>query len=322
MKLGVMTVLYQDLSVQEALDKVAAMGVDAVELGTGNYPGNHHANPDELLASPEKARALRTDVEKRGLMISALSAHGNPLHPNDEIALAAHDTWRKTVRLAAAVEVPVVIGFSGCPGDHPGAAHPNWVTCAWPTDFLEILKWQWAERVIPYWIEEAAFAEQQGVKIALEMHPGFVVYNPETLLRLRQEAGDAIGANFDPSHLFWQGIDAVEAIRMLGSQRAIFHVHAKDTYIDPINARVNGVLDTKDYGRLAQRSWTFRTVGYGQPDKVWRDIISALRTVDYDYVMSIEHEDALLSIDEGLSKAVEFLKRLLFKEERAAMWWA
>jgi sugar phosphate isomerase/epimerase len=321
-KLGVMTVLYQDLPLEEALDKVAAMGVEAVELGTGNYPGSHHCNPDELLGAPDTARALRRQIEKRGLMISALSAHGNPLHPDEETASAAHQTWRKTVKLAALLEVPVVIGFSGCPGDHPGASKPNWVTCAWPTDFLEVLEWQWSERVIPYWVEEAAFAEQHGVRVALEMHPGFVVYNPETLLRLRGAAGAAIGANFDPSHLFWQGIDAVEAIKALGRERAIFHVHAKDTYIDPANARVNGVLDTKDYGRIAERSWIFRTVGYGQNDKVWRDIMSALRTVDYDYVMSIEHEDALLSIDEGLSKAIQFLNGLLFKEERTAMWWA
>ena len=322
MKLGVMTVLYQDLPLEEALDKIAAMGVEAVELGTGNYPGNHHCNPDELLGAPDNARQLRRQIEKRGLTISALSAHGNPLHPDEDIASAAHETWRKTVRLAALLEVPVVIGFSGCPGDHPGATKPNWVTCAWPTDFLEVLEWQWSERVIPYWLEEAAFAEQHGVKVALEMHPGFVVYNPETLLRLRGAAGSAIGANFDPSHLFWQGIDAVEAIKALGRERAIFHVHAKDTYIDPANTRVNGVLDTKDYGRIAERSWIFRTVGYGQNDKVWRDIMSALRTVDYDYVMSIEHEDALLSIDEGLKKAVDFLHGLLFKEGRTAMWWA
>jgi sugar phosphate isomerase/epimerase len=321
-KLGVMTVLYQDLPLEEALDKIAAMGVEAVELGTGNYPGNHHCNPDELLGAPDNARELRRRIEKRGLTISALSAHGNPLHPDEEIASAAHETWRKTVRLAALLEVPVVIGFSGCPGDHPGATKPNWVTCAWPTDFLEVLEWQWSERVIPYWLEEAAFAEQHGVKVALEMHPGFVVYNPETLLRLRGAAGSAIGANFDPSHLFWQGIDAVEAIKAVGRERAIFHVHAKDTYIDPANTRVNGVLDTKDYGRIAERSWIFRTVGYGQNDKVWRDIMSALRTVDYDYVMSIEHEDALLSIDEGLKKAVDFLDGLLFKEGRTAMWWA
>jgi sugar phosphate isomerase/epimerase len=214
-----------------------------------------------------------------------------------------------------------VIAFSGCPGDHPGARFPNWVTCAWPNDFLEILEWQWNERVLPYWSAEAAFAQENGVRIAFEMHPGFVVYNPETLLRLREAAGDAVGANFDPSHLFWQGIDPVEAIRTIGQAGALFHFHAKDTYLDAANVRVNGVLDAKQYDRVLERAWTFRTVGYGHGEAVWRDIVSALRVVGYDGAISIEHEDILLSIDEGLEKAVRFLQGLLFREERPEAWW-
>jgi sugar phosphate isomerase/epimerase len=320
MKLGVLTVLYQDLPVETTLDKLAALGVEAVEFGTGNYPGNAHCDPDELLADASKARDLKKAVADRGMIISALSCHGNPLHPNEDVARAAHDVWRKTARLAAELEVGVVNGFSGCPGDHVGAKHPNWVTCAWPPDFLEVLDWQWNERVIPYWTEEAAFARSQGVVVGFEMHPGFVVYNPETLLRLRAAAGDELGANFDPSHLFWQGIDPVEAIKELGE--AIFHVHAKDTAIDAANVAVNGVLDTKGYDKLLERSWLFRTVGYGHGAKTWRDIVGVLRAVGYDYVMSIEHEDALASVDEGLSKAVRLLQDVLFAEKPAEMWWA
>jgi sugar phosphate isomerase/epimerase len=99
-------------------------------------------------------------------------------------------------------------------------------------------------------------------------------------------------------------------------------VHAKDTYLDHANIRHNGVLDTKPYDRILDRSWVFRTVGYGQGEKVWRDILSALRAVDYDYVMSIEHEDSLLSIDEGLGKAIDFLNGLIFQEQPGEMWWA
>jgi sugar phosphate isomerase/epimerase len=266
-------------------------------------------------------KELRKQVTSRGLIISALSQHGNPLHPDDDIARAAHETWRRTVQLAEVLAIPVVNAFSGCPGDHSGARRPNWVTCAWPPDFEQVLEWQWNERVLPYWIEEARYARDHGVRIAFEMHPGFVVYNPETLLRLRQAVGPEIGANYDPSHLFWQGIDAVDSIRVLGDADAIFHVHAKDTYIDPVNSRVNGVLDTKSYERVLERSWLFRTVGYGQQEKVWKDIVSALRSVGYDYVMSIEHEDALMSIDEGLRKAVEFLSRVVIKEKASEMWW-
>jgi sugar phosphate isomerase/epimerase len=159
-------------------------------------------------------------------------------------------------------------------------------------------------------------------KIAFEMHPGFIVYNPETLLKLRENVGPSIGANFDPSHLIWQGIDPVEAIKKLGRENAIFHVHAKDTYLDQANIQVNGVLDTKHYSKILDRSWTFRSVGYGQGEKVWKDIVSALRAAGYDYVLSIEHEDMLASIDEGLGKAVSLLKQILFKEEVAEMWWA
>ncbi|HEX2051881.1 MAG TPA: sugar phosphate isomerase/epimerase [Actinomycetota bacterium] len=322
MKLGVLTVLYQDLPRADALDRVAALGLDAVELGTGNYPGAHHCDPDELLDDQRARDALKADVESRGLTISALSCHGNPLHPDDAAAGASHDTWRKTARLASELEVPVVNLFSGCPGDGPDARHPNWVTCAWPDDYVEVLRWQWDERVVPYWTSEAEFARRLGVRIAFEMHPGFVVYNPETLLRLRDAAGNTIGANFDPSHLYWQGIDPVEAIRALGARGAIFHVHAKDTYVDRANVRVNGVLDTKPYDRVLERAWTFRTVGYGHGESAWRDQISALRTVGYDYVMSIEHEDALMSIDEGLAKAVDFLRPLIVREPPAEMWWS
>jgi sugar phosphate isomerase/epimerase len=322
MKLGVFTVLFRDLSFEEMLDKVAELGLDAVELGTGNYPGDAHCKPDELLADPKKAKAYREAIESRGLMISGLSQHGNPLHPDAAFRERDRLVWEKTVRLAEVLEVPVVMAFSGCPGDHEGAKYPNWVTCPWPDDYLKILEWQWNDVVIPYWVEAAAFAEQHGVsQIAFEMHPGFVVYNPESLLRLRAAAGPRIGANFDPSHLFWQGIDPVEAIKLIAAEGALFHFHAKDTYLDRSNVSRNGVLDTKEFSRFADRAWTFRTVGYGQSEKTWRDILSILRTVGYDYVVSIEHEDGLLSIDEGLTKAVAFLNGILFKDEQTEMWW-
>ena len=323
MKLGVFTVLYRNLRFEEMLDKVKEMGIEAIELGTGNYPGDSHCNPDELLENSQKTREFQRAIESRGLTISALSCHGNPLHPNKKMAAESHEVWRKTVLLAERLGVPVVNGFSGCPGDHPKAKYPNWVTCSWPPEYVEVLEWQWNEVVVPYWKEEAKFAELHGVhQIAFEMHPGFVVYNPETLLKLREYVGPSIGANFDPSHLVWQGIDPVEAIKKLGREKAIFHFHAKDTYLDKANIRVNGVLDTKHYRNVLDRAWTFRTVGYGHDEKLWKDIVSALRTVGYDYVLSIEHEDTLASIDEGLRKAVSLLKGILFKESLAEMWWA
>jgi sugar phosphate isomerase/epimerase len=323
MKLGVFTVLYRDLPLEEMLDAVVELGLDAVELGTGNYPGDAHCKPDELLGDLQRLRAFRNAIESRGLEISGLSQHGNPVHPDPSFRERDREVWRKTLQLAEQLEVPVVMAFSGCPGDHEGARYPNWVTCPWPEDYLRVLDWQWNEVVIPYWTEASELAARHGVEqIAFEMHPGFVVYNPETLLRLREAVGPRIGANLDPSHLFWQGIDVVETIRILGRENALFHVHAKDTYVDPINVRRNGVLDTKHYGNIAERAWTFRTVGYGTGERSWRDFVSALRTVDYDGVLSIEHEDLLLSVEEGLRKGVELLQRLIPREGKTEIWWA
>lgn len=321
MKLGLFTVLFADLPYTDMLDHVRDLGLEAVEIGTGNYPGQAHCRPEELLADPGLARTFKREAESRGLMISALSCHGNPLHPNREIAQSAHDTYVKTVELAARLEVPVVNLFSGCPGDHEGAKYPNWPVAPWPLDYQEVFDWQWREKVIPYWKEWGAFAARNGVKLGFELHGGFSVYNPATLLRLREAVGEVVGANLDPSHLYWQGIDPVAAIRHLGAQEAIYHFHAKDTYMDPVNAPINGVLDMTRYSDIAHRSWIFRSVGYGHGVKHWADIVSALRTVGYDYVVSIEHEDALMSIDEGLRKAVANLKQVLMREPAPTPWW-
>lgn len=322
MRLGVFTPLYAKLPLTEALDRLADLGVDAVELGTGSYPGNAHCDPEVLLRDHGAAHALKHEVERRGMVISAFSQHANPLHPDPDVARQAHTTWLRTAELAELLEVPVVNGFSGCPGDHAGALWPNWVTCAWPPDYQRILEWQWDEVAIPYWSEQAELAKRRGISVGIELHPGFLVYHVESMLRLRDAAGPQIGANVDPSHLFWQGIDPLEAIRELGAAGAIVHFHAKDTYLDERNIARTGVLDTKPYGTTLARSWTFRTVGYGHSTKTWRDILSMLRMVGYDYVVSIEHEDPLMSVDEGLAKAIAVLKPLVFRESSDELYWA
>jgi len=321
MKIGVFTVLFANMGFEEMLDHVAQAGCEAVEIGVGGYPGDAHCKAAELLKDEGARKKFAKAVEKRGLVISALSCHGNAVHPNADVAREHHEAWRNAVLLAEALGVERVVTFSGCPGDSEGAKAPNWVTCPWPPDFSETVKWQWEEKLIPYWREEAKYARQHGVKmICFEMHPGFCVYNPETLLKLREACGEEIGANFDPSHLFWQGIDPVAAIRELGS--AIYHVHAKDVKIDAINTARNGVLDTKPYTNEAARSWIFRTVGWGHDAAVWKDMVSALRLVGYDFVLSIEHEDSLMSIGEGFRRAVAFLKEVTISEPPPKVWWA
>ena len=322
MKLGVFTVLFGDRPLEAALDRIMAAGLDCVEIGTGNYPGDAHANPEDLLADSGALKIFQHTVASRGLEISALSCHGNPLHPRAEIARAQHETFVRTVKLAQRLEVTRVNLFSGCPGDSETARFPNWVTCAWPTEYGDLLEWQWREKVIPYWQEQAAFAVQHGVRLGFEMHPGFVVYNPASLLRLRQACGEAIGANLDPSHLFWQGMDIETVIAELGQAGAIFHTHAKDTAIHSRNASRNGVLDTVPLSDVGRRSWVFRTVGYGHGELEWRRILSALRLAGYDDVLSIEHEDALLSIEEGFSRAVTFLRSVMPTEPALSnAWW-
>ena len=320
MKIGVFTVAFGDMPFEKMLDYVASVGVEAVEIGTGNYPPDAHCPVDKLLESEAARKEYLKAIESRGLIISALSCHGNPLHPNKDFAKANHDVHRKTVELAQKLGVKRVINFSGCPGDSPNAQKPNWVTCPWPTDFSEILKWQWDEVVIPYWKDEAKFAKAHGVKVCFEMHPGFVVYNPETMLKLRNACGDALGCNFDPSHLFWQGIDPTAAIRMLGD--AIYHFHGKDCRIYDWNCKVNGVLDTKNYTDEINRSWIFRTIGYGHDADVWKDMLSTLRMVGYDWVISIEHEDSLMSQNEGFEKAVAFLKDAVISQTPGEAFWA
>ena len=321
MKLCVLENLYAALPFEESLKKLHDLGIDTLELGAGGYPGKAHCDPEVLLNNEEEYKKFLALLDKYGMHVAALGAHGNNVHPDKKIAEAYDKDFRNAVLLAEKMGIDTVITFSGCPGDHEGAKYPNWVTCPWPDDYLKILDYQWNEVLIPYRKEAGAFAKAHVVRVAIEMHPGFCVYNPETLMKLRNQVGsDLIGANFDPSHLFWQGIDPVYAIRYLG--KAIYFFHAKDTKIDEINTKTHGVLDTKHYGDEIHRSWIFRSVGYGHDYQVWKDMMSALRMVGYDDAISIEHEDSLMTPNEGLQKAIAFLKDVMMFEDKGAMWWA
>ena len=322
MKLGVLTNLYGDRPLSEVLPRLKALGVEAIELGCGGYPGKAHCDPQVLLHDEKAYNDFIALIKSYGMEVSALSCHGNPVHPDKKTAKMYDDDFKDAVLLAEKMGIDTVITFSGCPGDHDGAKYPNWVTCPWPEDYLHILEYQWNDVLIPYWKKTAAFCAEHGVtKIAFEMHPGFCVYNTETLLKLRAAVGDCIGANFDPSHLIWQGMDICEAIKML--KGCIYHFHAKDTRVDEYNKAKIGVLDTKHYSDELNRAWVFRAVGYGHDMQYWRDIVSTLRLCGYDKVMSIEHEDSLMSVDEGLEKAAYFLKRAIMSSPKpGTMSWA
>ncbi len=318
MKVGCFTSLLAQFSLDQVIEKLKTLGISTVELGTGNYPGDPHCKL-EMLSDKKALKEFKQKLEDNGFTISALSCHGEPLHPNPDVRKANQEVQRKTILLAEKLGIPVVVDFSGCPGDSEGAKYPNWVTSPWPPHYQELLKWQWEKVAIPFWAKRTQFAADHGVKIALEMHPGFLVYNPESMLKLRAACGPNIGANYDPSHMFWQGIDPIKAIRVLGD--SIFHVHAKDTQIYEWNLPKAGVLDMKLYTDEKNRSWIFRSVGFGHGAEWWGEFISTLRMYGYDYVLSIEHEDSLMSPNEGLAKAAEFLNKLVIREETAAPWW-
>ena len=320
MKVGVFSVLLSSEPFESVLDYFCGIGVQAVEVGTGAYPGNAHCDPDALLRNDRKCSQFVDAIKSRDLVLSSLSCHGNPLHPNRAFARKHDEIFRKKVQLAKKSGHSVVTTFSGAPGGHPGAKQPNWVTCSWPPDYLKVLDYQWKKVAIPYWKKTAAFAAKNGVKVAFEMHPGFIVYNPETLLKLRKACGNNLGANSDPSHLFWQGIDPNQALRLL--KGAVYHVHAKDTAINTANVLRSGVLDTKHYGDELNRSWIFRTVGYGHGREFWNEFVSTLRMIGYDGALSIEHEDSLMSPREGLEKAVAFLNEVIIHQKKGALTWA
>jgi sugar phosphate isomerase/epimerase len=291
-KIGLFLALFHDRSLEEALEAAKAAGCEAVEIATTSS----HDRPGlaELAAG-------------RGLEISALSCHGNPLHPDAAVAGHADREYRRTVRIAAEIGVETVITFSGCPGESEHSRRPSWVVCSWPNDYPETLEWQWEERVVPYWVDAAEFARDHGVRVAIEPHPGFVVYNTATMLRLRETAGSNVGVNFDPSHLFWQQIDPLASVRALAG--AVFHVHAKDTGFDEARLAVDGVLETRQ--AAGDRAWNFRSVGDAHPVEFWRDLAAALREAGYNGALSIEHEDPFRSLEDGLARAVATLREAL-----------
>jgi sugar phosphate isomerase/epimerase len=310
--IGVFDPVYEHLSLDAMLDKVTALGLEAMEIGTGGYPNNHHCPLDDLIADRSKAKAWQRKFEDRSIRVATLSCHGNPIHPDASIAKKDIDTFRKTVLLAEMLDVKVIVGFSGCPGGTPQDTQPNWITYRWPPEYAKMQDWQWKEKVVPYWKEAAKYAREHGVKrLALEMHPNFVVYNPRTLIKLREAVGEEIGANNDLSHLFWQGCDPVEVIHFLGKQGAIYHAHMKDTVFFPENLNKYGVLNFAfETGDLDMASETFRAVGYGHSASLWKSIIKAYMDVGYEGILSIENEDPILAGEVGVERATYVLKNV------------
>jgi DNA-(apurinic or apyrimidinic site) lyase len=321
MDVGVLTVTLGDESLPDALGYLSGLGVDAVELGCGGFPGDDHLPREEYLDDEGAQSDLLDLVAEHDLRISALATHNNPLHPDEDRAERAATELREAVRLADQLGVENVNTFSGLPAGSPADEVPNWITAPWPPEHAEALEYQWEDVAIPRWTALADHAADHGVNVCIEMHPNMLVYEPTGLARLREATNERIGANFDPSHLYWQGIDVTEAVRYLGERDAIHHVHAKDTALYEHNARVKGYLDTAPYTEESDRSWLFRSIGYGHGEAHWKDVVSTLRMVGYEGALSIEHEDSLTSGREGLEKAVDVLRRAVFETQPGEAHW-
>ena len=321
MRLGLFTTVVADYDLDQLIALAKKLGVETLEFSSLIGRGLRHFDPVTLLESHLERERFLDILRRNDISISQLNCSCNPVSPTPGEEEKCKENFLHTFRLAEKLGVDTVASFSGCPAGGPADQTPNWITCPWPTQYSEMLRWQWEEKLIPFWTWAAQEGEKFGVKhLAIEMHPGFCVYNPETLLKLCKAVGPAIGANFDPSHLIWQGIDIPAAIETL--KGAIWHVHAKDTYVNERIKQVNGMIDVKPYKSMEERSWSFRTVGYGLSQEKWKQTISSLRMVGYDGVLSIEHEDMLMSKQEGLEKAAVFLKPLLMTDSPEPMWWA
>ena len=308
MKIGMITDSLPGTDFDVLVATAARLELDMLEFGCGNWSSAPHLSLDRMVESAAARGEFSARLADHGIAISALNCSGNPVHPGE--TGRRHDAiTRKTIQLASLMGVERVVMMSGCPGAK-GDSSANWVTTEWPPEMRDVLRYQWDEVLIPYWRDLVAYANNLGIrKLCLELHGHQNVYSVRTLTRLRDAVGDTVGANFDPSHLMWMGADPIAAVRALGG--AIYHVHAKDTRIDPVVAGVNGVIETTPGDRFGERAWNYITLGYGHGEQWWREFVAALAMAGYDDVFSIEHEDPMLPALEGVEKSVAFLRDVL-----------
>ncbi len=304
MNIGMVSDSLGQLTLPAMLDAAKSLGVEGVEVNTGNWSSAPHLAMSDLLKDAKAQKKFLNAFSERGIKLIALNANGNQLHPTDgeRQSKVLHDT----IALAGALGVKKVCLMSGLPAGGPADKMPNWVISSWPPETQTILKWQWEEKLLPYWHHLAKHAKKHGVEqLCVELHGNQLVYNAPSLLRLRKEIGPVVGANLDPSHLFWMGANPLAAIDMLGE--AIFHVHAKDTFLNAPVQATTSLLENGSLTDITGRSWSYITLGYGHGESWWRDFCYRLRMVGYDGWLSIEHEDVLLSRIEGVRRSVDLL---------------
>ena len=296
-----------DLTLDEALDFTVDIGARAVEVAAGGQSSAPHMRVFELLQDAGKRAAFANKITSRGLRLAAVNCSAWPMHPvygEDHLEII-----RAAIQIASELEVNKIVTMSGCPGESSAARTINWIAYPWPRETYAILEEQW-EHALGVWRELADFAMSCGIRqIALELHPLQLVYNVPTLLRLREEIGPVIGANVDPSHLFWQQMDPTGVVRALGP--AVQHVHVKDLELRDSELALAGVLDSRPFADPNRRAWIFRTVGQGHGAPFWSSFLRALLDVGYSDVLSIENEDPIQPAEEGVRYAAAFISGVL-----------
>ena len=319
MKIGVTSWVWPDHSFDEVLAACTNLGIEHLELACGGFFPPHNCDARALLGDPAALREARERLEQSSITISALAVHGEPLHPDPTISTAYAGDLDRAIELAHELGVVNLTLLAGLPEAAEGDRSPNWVTYPYPARNLQVMSWQWEQRLLPYWRERVERADQAGVRFCFEIHPADMLHQPSRLLRLRDELGPTVGANLDPSHLIWQGADLVEVVHTLGD--AIYNVHAKESELNEAVVRRDGVIDGRTFAKPSERSWSFRTIGYGQSVHWWRKLLSALRSVGYDGVLAYEHEDPLFDPDEGLRRGLELLRSSVPLLPQTPMWY-
>ncbi len=307
MKLGFVSDSLGTMPFEQLLDNAVRMGVEGVEVNTCGWSSAPHFDLDNMLGNTTAQNAFKAAFVDRGLEIISLNANGNPLHPTDT---KQGEDLKKTIQVAGELGIKTVCTMSGLPAGSPNDSMPNWVVASWPPETQAILKYQWEEKLFPFWREIDALAAANGVEhIALELHGNQCVYNAPSLLKLRAEVGPRIGANLDPSHLFWMGADPLVVAENLGE--AIYHVHAKDTLLNTPVQATTSLLENGSLMDIPARSWSYITLGFGHGEEWWRQFCYRLKMGGYDGWLSIEHEDVLLNSLEGLEKSVRLLQNVM-----------
>ncbi|MES2541565.1 MAG: sugar phosphate isomerase/epimerase [Pseudomonadota bacterium] len=309
MKLGFVSDSLGGLPFGEVLDHAQRMGVSGIEVNTCGWSTSPHFDLQAMLGHAAKQQAFKQQFTDRGLEIISLNANGNPLHPTDPTQA---EGLRNTIRVAGEMGIKTVCTMSGLPAGNATDTMPNWVVSSWPPETQAILRYQWEAKLLPFWSEITALARSCGVeRIALELHGNQCVYNVPSLLKLRAAVGPTVGANLDPSHLFWMGADPLLAAEALGD--AIYHVHAKDTFLNAPKQATTSLLENGNLMDIAARSWSYITLGFGHGEEWWRQFCYRLKMAGYDGWLSIEHEDVLLNSLEGLEKSVALLQGVMPK---------